>query len=76
MSGALESTKIRKELLEVHKDDFITVDKFGNEDTSIYNMVSSLLSCLTNFLDDDFAYDASAFSADAIRTNFRKYLKY
>ena len=35
-------------------------------------MVSSLLSCLTNSLDDDFAYDASAFSADAIRTNFQK----
>lgn len=72
MSGALESTKIRKELLEVHKYDFITVDKFDNEDTSNYNMVSSLLRCLTNSLDDDFAYDASAFSADAIRTNFQK----
>ena len=38
-----KSTKIRKELLEVHKDAFITVDEFGNEDTSNYNMVSSLL---------------------------------
>ena len=32
-----KSTKIRKELPKVHKDDFITVDVFGNKDTSNYN---------------------------------------
>ena len=67
-----KSTKIRKELLEVHKDDFITVDEFGNEDTNNYNMVSSLLSCLISTLDDDFAFDVSAFSTDSIRLNFKQ----
>lgn len=70
-----KSTKIRKELLEVHKDAFITVDEFGNEDTSNYNMVSSLLSCLTSTLDDDFAFDVSAFSTDSIRLNFKQIFK-
>ena len=39
-------TKVQKSerTLEVHKDAFITVDEFGNEDTSNYNMVSAFLA--------------------------------
>ena len=67
-----KSSKIRKVILEDNKPAFLKVDENGREDTSDYNTVSSLLSCLTNSLDDDFAYDASAFSTEAIRTNFKK----